>query len=76
MSKALHTSFIVSIHWMVGCAMEQHFPRHLRMKPETTAETKKPNRLNQMLASSAGRAFIALILVLVLGMIFTRMARF
>ena len=40
------------------------------MKPETTAETKKPNRLNQMLASSAGRAFIALILVLVLGMIF------
>ncbi len=40
------------------------------MKPETTAETKKSNRLNQMLASSAGRAFIALILVLVLGMIF------
>lgn len=40
------------------------------MKPETTAETKKPNRLSQMLASSAGRAFIALILVLILGMIF------
>ncbi|GAK60973.1 monosaccharide-transporting ATPase [Candidatus Vecturithrix granuli] len=40
------------------------------MKPETTAETKKPTRLNQMLASSAGRAFIALILVLVLGMVF------
>lgn len=40
------------------------------MKPETTAERKQLNRLSQMLASSAGRAFIALILVLLLGMIF------
>ena len=37
---------------------------------EAYAETKQLNRLNQMLASSAGRAFIALILVLLLGMIF------